>query len=293
MAKKLHRKKLERTIRYDPKDPRQAFVARVLARLDGLGHLTFKEHSGALEVVREGEKAQTGMAGWAAVTKALPLGQLYFWLFVVPVLNELVLTVLRLITTWVLELPSRKLEPKPEGAVHRRVRLAVQLVLPAWLMVAVGSQLLVESWGVPAAWKPASRPVFLTAVIDYLQVFQGWSMFAPDVPRSDGKLVIDATLADGTHIDPLTEQPPDFDAPLHAPWGLNQHWGEVEARMRGWPEHWRNFKEFIFRLPRIKGWPPNKNIVRFDVWFVSETAPEPGIYVPQNIQREKLFDSTN
>ncbi|MFT3840034.1 MAG: hypothetical protein QM723_23810 [Myxococcaceae bacterium] len=291
LAKKLHRKSLERTVRYDPKNPRQAFAARVLARLDGLDHLTFKEHSGEFEVAKAGEKAVQGMSALASVTKALPLGPAYAWVFVVPVLNDLLRTLLRFTTSWLLELPVREVEEKPEGTIHRTVRLAVQLVLPAWLLVAVCSQLLVESWGVPARWKPSSRPVALTAVIDYLQVFQGWSMFAPDVPRGDSRMVVDATLADGTHLDPLTGELPDLDAPLHGPWGFNQHWGEVNARMRGWPEHWKNFRDYIFRIPRLKGWPANKNIVRFDVWWVSETTPEPGVYVEQNITKEKLFDS--
>jgi hypothetical protein len=292
LAKKLRRKSLERTVRYDPSKPRHAFVARVLARLDGLDQLTFKEHSGDFEVVREGDKPATGIAAAASVTRALPGGPAYAWVFVVPALNELAFTVLKLASSWVLELPVRKLEEKPEGSLHRIVRTTVQLVFPAWILVAVCSQLLVESWGVPAAWKPQSRPQALTMVIDYLQVFQGWSMFAPDVPRSDGRLVIDATLADGSHIDPLTDAPPDFDAPLHGPWGFNQHWGEVNARMRGWPEHWRNFRDFIFRVPRIKGWPAGKTIVKFDVWFVTETSPDPGVLVPQNIAKEKLFDSS-
>ena len=35
-------------------------------------------------------------------------------------------------------------------------------------------------------------------------------MFSPDVPTEDVRLVIDLTLADGTHVDPQTGEAPDF-----------------------------------------------------------------------------------
>ena len=103
-------------------------------------------------------------------------------------------------------------------------------------------------------------------------------------------MVVDATLADGSHLDLLTGKPPDFDAPLHGPYYMNQHWCEVHARMRNWPQHWRNFKDYLYRLPKLRGWGPDKQVVALEVWQVSGRVPEPGTTLWGEITRQKLFD---
>jgi len=290
LLQKLPRLSLRRMIRYDPRRPLHAFAARVLARMDAWDQLTFIEHEGAFEVSNHGEPGATGVRALASACKALPLRPAYAWLFQVPVLNDLLFALAKLLARFVLERPVRRLEEKPEGVLHRRLRLTVQGVLPALILAAVASQLSMENWGVPQNLKLKSRPQLLTDLINYLQIPQGWSMFAPDPPRDDSRLVIDALLTDGTHVDPLTGQPPDFEAPLHGPYYLNQHWCEIHARMRRWPEHWRNFKDYLFRLPQMRGWPPEKRIVSLEVWQVTADVPLPGSTTWGEIKRERLFD---
>ena len=282
------RAKLKRVVRVDFAEPLQRLGARVLARMDLLNHLTF-EQGKQLEVVVAGGKSAQGLEAWAQATRALPLGLAYSWLFRVLFVSDLVRGLIRLAGHGYLEAGERSAAPI-EGPLHRRARVAVETSLAALVLVAVCSQLLMENWGVPAALKLKSRPDLLTDIINYGQIPQGWSMFAPDVPRDDSLMVVDATLADGTHIDLLTDRPPDFEAPLRGPYYMNQHWCEMHARMRNWPQHWRNFKEYLLRLPRLKGWPPEKQVVALEVWQVSALVPVPGSTTVTNITRVKLFD---
>ena len=71
------------------------------------------------------------------------------------------------------------------------MRATCREVAVAALLVVCATQVLVENAAVPAALKPERRPPVFDAVIGYPRIFQGWSMFAPEPPLSDGRLVID------------------------------------------------------------------------------------------------------
>src|SRR6185503_11244459 len=61
------------------------------------------------------------------------------------------------------------------------------------------------------------QPAIFENFIMYTRMMQGWQMFAPDAPRDDGMVVIDAVTADGHHIDPFTGKPPDFEVAMRGP----------------------------------------------------------------------------
>lgn len=288
LRKKLHRASLVRVVRADLKDPLQNFGMRVLARMDLLRHFTI-EQGAKLEVIEKGGKPATGLAAWAQLVNGLPMGILAAWLFLVPLVADFLRGTAMAVGRWYLERGERAVVPA-EGMLHRRVRVALQTAIPGVVLVAVLSQLSMENRAVPASLKLRTRPDFLTDIIEYLQIPQGWSMFAPDVPREDTLMVIDAVLADGTRIDLLTERPPDFEAPLHGPYFMNQHWCEMHARMRGWQMHWRNFRDYLVRIPKLKGWGPEKQVVSLEVWQVTATSPLPGSTEWTNLRKEKLFD---
>ena len=287
-SRQLRRVMRERVVRFDFADPLQQLGARVLARMDLLGRLTF-EKGPQFEVRGPDGKPIRGLPAWAQATGALPLGVLGSWVFQVPFFADLARWGLTSVGRWYLEKGERAPVP-PEGTLHRKLRLAVQTSLPGLVLLAVLSQLSMENWGVPPGLKLQSRPELLTDIINYGQIPQGWSMFAPDVPRDDSLMVVDATLVDGTHLDLLTEKPPDFEAPLHGPYFMNQHWCEMHARMRNWPQHWRNFRDYLMRLPKLKGWPAEKQVVALEVWQVSAMVPLPGSTTVTNVTRQKLFD---
>jgi hypothetical protein len=261
------------TVRYDAASALHRFGVRLAARLDLGQRLTFEAVPGT----------RLGPAEVTVIAKALP-GWRWLAFLVTPLFPAL---------RWGLVTLDAQLvhrPPRPPAPTFiQQLGGAVRLLGPALILIAVSSQLLMENWAVPPALKPATRPQWMTDIILYWQVPQGWSMFAPDVPKQDTRLVVDATLADGTHVDPLTGQPPDFEALAHGPWFMNQHWCEVHSRMPGWKHHWRNFRDYLYRRPAALGWPAEKNIVALEVYRVFGDMPAPGSTTPTNVRRERLF----
>lgn len=273
-----------RTVRYRLDVPRQVFWARVLARLDLLEVLKFEAGS-RFEVV-DGAKTFAGSDGVAVVARLVPAGLPFAWAPVV--FGGPTLWLLRRLHGWTQGTDERP--PRPDLLpVTRWVWGWVKLVAPAAVLVAVISQLLMENWGVHTAIKLHTRPAWMTGIIEYLTIPQGWSMFAPDPPREDGRLVVDATLTDGSHVDLLTAKPPDFEPWLHGPWEMDQHWCEVHARMRGWGHHWRNFRDYLARTPRREGWREGLGIADFEVFQVTNRCPPPGETVGSALEKKRLF----
>jgi hypothetical protein len=159
----------------------------------------------------------------------------------------------------------------------------------AVIAVCVASQLWMENWGIPERFRLRERPEWMTAVIQYLDVPQGWSMFAPEAPHTESSLVIDATLTDGSHVDLLTGQPPDFEAAYHGPFYFDQAWSEVHARMPGWKDHWASFRNYLVRRPILLGWPEARRVSRMVVYSVVAKSPPYGGYGPFGIQKKELF----
>lgn len=260
---------------YDDASALHRFAVRLAARLDLGGVLDFEARAGARLGPPEVQRIARALPGWrwGAWLVGLPAG----WALA----RQLVLLLSEQLT------PTPRPPPRPH--LVEQTAWLVRVLGPALVLAAITSQVLMENWAVPPELKPASRPGWMTDLVNYWQVPQGWSMFAPDVPKQDTRLVVDATLADGTHIDPLTGAPPDFDALAHGPWFMDQHWCEVHARMPNWRHHWRNFRDYLYRRPQALGWAREKAIVAIEVYRVIGDMPSPGTTTPTNVRREKLF----
>lgn len=278
LEKRWAKPALARVVKFDPASRLHLLGARVAARLDGGRVLSFEEAPGHKLTAADVKRVMEALPGWRWLA----------WVFAAPLLAPLAWWCVRAAGKLGAELLVAR-PPPARSAVGVQVGAWVRAGVPVVIFVAVLSQLLMENWGVPPQLKPASRPEWMTAVIEYLQIPQGWSMFAPDAPTSDSKLVVDATLADGTHLDVLTGEPPDFEAPLHGPYGYNQHWCEIHARMPGWRHHWRNFRDYLHRRPQLLDWPPEKQVVSLEVWRVFSDSPPPGSTTVLNLRRERLF----
>lgn len=263
------------TVRYDEASALHRFGVRVAARLDLGRVLDFAPTPGA----------RLGPAEVKQIAAALPGWRWLSWLVGLRPGFSLVREVALLLADQVR--PSPK--PPPRPLLVEQAAWLVRVLGPALVLAAVVSQVLMENWAVPPELKPTSRPDWMTDLVNYWQVPQGWSMFAPDVPKQDTRLVVDATLADGTHVDPLTGAAPDFDTLEHGPWFMDQHWCEVHARMPNWRHHWRNFRDYLYRRPQALGWPQGRSIVALEVFKVIGDMPLPGSTTPTNVRRERLF----
>ncbi len=170
-------------------------------------------------------------------------------------------------------------------------RLADVVLL--FFMVSCGSQVLMENRAIPQVLKLKHRPEWMTAAVVYPRLFQGWSMFAPEPPKDDGKIVVDGLTKDGRHFDPLTESEPNFE--LNPPEGfqMNQLWGDFhrriwQARFRG---YWNGFRDYLKNHHELTG-KPEDELVAFDVYYVSELVPPPGAPRPAP-RKERLFSFGN
>ena len=133
------------------------------------------------------------------------------------------------------------------------------------------------------------RPEWMGDVLYYLRVYQTWSMFAPDVPRDDGMIVVDAVLADGSHIDPLTGAAPNFESPLGGPCRYDHDWSEYTYYFP-WDRHraYRGgFRDYL--VTRTASWPAERKVRSFEVLWISADLPPPGVLGARNLRRESLI----
>lgn len=178
---------------------------------------------------------------------------------------------------------------RPWRLRERIIAWAGQLAV-AVLIVCSASQVLLENAAVPRPLKVTSRPDWMTAVVMYPRLFQGWSMFAPGPPMDDGRVVVDGRTRDGRKLDPLTGQPPSFAAHLPGGWRMNQIWGDFHRRIADggrWGGYWDGVREFLRNHHRLTGRPEDE-LVAFDVWFVIQAVPPPGAPWPAPERRKML-----
>jgi len=173
----------------------------------------------------------------------------------------------------------------------RRTAIVARECVAVGLLVLMVVELTLANGAVPERLRLSGRPAWMGEVLYYLRVYQMWSMFAPDVPRSDGMIVVDATLADGSHQDPLTGQPPDFQAPLGGPCRYDHDWSEY-IYYYPWDRHraYRNgLRDYI--LAKTSQATPEQRIRSLEAFWVSADLPPPGETEARNLRRESLLTS--
>jgi hypothetical protein len=171
----------------------------------------------------------------------------------------------------------------------RRTGLALRELIFALIFVASMAELTIVNPILPDWIRARDRPRWMAEVVAYLRIYQIWAMFAPDPPLDNGRMVVDAVLADGSHLDPLTGHPPDFDAPFGGPYYFGHDWAEYMAYYP-WERHraYRSgFRDYILNLMRNA--PPERQIRSFSVYFVSAASPRPGETKVSAYKKEHLL----
>jgi hypothetical protein len=170
-------------------------------------------------------------------------------------------------------------------------RVAVREGLAILLFVAMLTELTIANANVPKRLRLEDRPEWMSEILYYLRIYQTWGMFSSDPPLDSGTVVVDATLADGSHIDPLTGRPPDLEAPLHGPWLMGHDWSEF-IFYYPWDRHrvYRDgLRDYVARQDEDQGWPAEKKIRSFSLYWVSAVSPPPGSVQPHDLKRELLL----
>lgn len=285
---------------FDVTDARALLMCRWLKRLDPFGAVTFLElHAvdtwppelrslalgahGFMALNASGEVFHGRDAVLAAV-RGVPAGRLGALLLQVPGVSALLAHV-----------EERLFAPAGQSAVRREwralggVSVGVREALALALMVTLATEVVKSNrvFSSHASWQ---RPEWMGKVIGYTRMLEGWSMFAPEPPYEDGRLVVDGRTADGRKLDPFTGQAPEFDPRSPHGWGHDQLWCDYSLAIR-WPghEHRRVFLSNYLQHQHVYSGRAQDRLVAFEVWWVSDRSPPPGERIGVPLPPEKLL----
>jgi hypothetical protein len=186
---------------------------------------------------------------------------------------------------------ARTAAPGPAvTALLRRVPVAREVVVFAFLIIA-SSQLLDENAAAHDFFDHHNSPAMSDAV-HYLNLFQGWSMFAPEAFTSDVSMIVDAVTVDGRHVDPFNEASnPRYPNPgVNIPPAMGNDWlfYQYVGRLASWPAYQSAFQDWILRYPERTG-RASDQIVSFKVSRVEDDSPPPGETEPRNARATLMF----
>src|SRR5262249_6422690 len=121
---------------------------------------------------------------------------------------------------------------------------------------------------------------------------EGWSMFAPEVPKKDLFFFVDAVTVDGRHVDPINELASRTAAlpvqTIPERLGMDASWGDYSLRVVELEEYQPALAEFIRNYHRRTG-REHDRIVSFEVWLMEDESPQPGSQEPTNVRKRLLF----
>ena len=303
------------------------WCARVGARLDRLDRTTWagRDREGPpgladFEALQdhtiivwspEQDRVWTEAAAVARVVRAMPGGALFAWVLRVPGLASIILAGYRwfsprrhAFSAWVgmgvcgvggpAQAAAAPPEPTRASRALGRARWVLGELVLVFFLVAAATQVLIENKFVRDRWR-VTQPSWARAAVQYPRIYQGWSMFAPDAPRRDGHMVIDAVLEDGTHVDPQTGEAPVLGvADAHSKsWG--QLWGSYSMRVAaGRNSHHREGLRRWLLEPNTRHLelPADKRIVSFTAWWIGDESPDPRVGgEPREVERRVVVQA--
>jgi hypothetical protein len=172
------------------------------------------------------------------------------------------------------------------GVWRGRAReLAVVFVIAASTI-----QVLRDNRAVPRRFK-LEQPAPFQAFIGYTRMLQGWSMFAPEAPRDDGTLIVDALTANRQHIDPFTGKAPDFALTTRGPVPHQVIVSDYLFAMRHENNrvHHSELQSYLRRWQSLEGRPRGDRIISYEVWWISHDSPPRGSTTPTNLKKELIL----
>jgi predicted DCC family thiol-disulfide oxidoreductase YuxK len=316
-----------RTVYYDAGCGVCFQIVRVLARLDVHRRLTWVSNQdlGALPadvppdllertiLVVDPERGRrwTRSDAFAQIFGALPLGRLWAWPLLVPILRQLagaaydmfarnrtaISTGFGLAACGIpgAPPPRRAAEPveTPLGPWARQQAQVLRELGVACVFFIFAADLSVSNAAMPEALRWQHRPAWAEAAVAYPHIFQSWSMFSPDAPLRDYMIVVDAVTRDGRHVDPLNEVAsrtaslPVEDIPKRL--GHDSFWCDYQLRIPNMPAYQQAMLEWLLRYPE-RTRRQQDTIVSLEVWVLEHASPKPGETVPSDVRRRRLME---
>lgn len=166
------------------------------------------------------------------------------------------------------------------GRVGDELRVARGLAretLALLLMIVLTTEVLKSNPYVSRRFRVSARPQWMTELVGYTRMLEGWGMFAPEPPYDDGRLVVDGRTVDGRKLDPFTGETPEFDPESPRGWGHDQLWCDYSNHIR-W-SHNQSRRQFLRAY--LINWHqyarrPQDQLTSFDVWWIQDKSPKPG-----------------
>jgi predicted DCC family thiol-disulfide oxidoreductase YuxK len=298
------------------------WICRLLKRLDPWQRLTFvgndetarlpagldpKRCESTVVVVDSAGRQYFEEQAVRRVVQALPLGiWLVAWLYV-PGLSHLAGALYRRVAAHRVEIsgffglgacgiPLGPQRERPSqgprfGRVGEELRgaLAIGRETLVLVLIVVLSTEVVKANPYVSRHFQIKRPEWMTEVIGYTRMLEGWGMFAPEPPYDDGRLVVDGRTADGRKWDPFTRDEPVFDPESPRGWGHDQLWCDYSNHIR-WQHNQprRQFlRHYLINQHRFSRRPQDE-LVAFDVWWIHDRSPKPGQKKGVPLTPEKL-----
>lgn len=265
------------TLAVEPRAAGEWLTLRTLRRLDALSMLR----------VERGDESLDGAAVGRAVS-ALPFG-LCLSPLLTPFTQALSRVATRIASSSPLPATSRSRPPLGEQVVGTFT--AARESFAGVFLVTALLQTSQENPVVPAALRFAV-PERLAPLSGYLGIRRAWTLFAPDAPRRDGVLVIDAKTLDGRRVDPWSGRSPADDPTTVTPPRLGQlrrdyalaissdSHAPYREELRRWLQGWRG-----------PGGRLTDRLVSYEVAWVSWDTPSLGQPRADRVERRVLLSS--
>jgi hypothetical protein len=292
----LQRLSAPQRLEFAANDPACQSVVRLLRELDRFERITFCSSSRAGLRVCDSPDA-TPAAQLTALLRALPWGFAWAWALRIPGLAGGVARLTPL-AAWLVAASQRRSlrmvelwSPQRESRARRFLTDGAVLVL----ILAIGSEIVNDNTSVPA-WLRVPQPAWAKAIIEYPRLLQGWRMFAPDPPMTDTMIYVDATTAEGAHVDPYnavaSQQgfPAGNVVPVHM--GQSQFFTMYSDRIAlpGYAAYRQAFLEWLLNYPQRTGHRADC-LTALEVYVVTDRSPPPGQDArPTPLNREKFME---
>lgn len=180
------------------------------------------------------------------------------------------------------------------GDEWRAARTVGRETLAFLLMVVLFTEVIKVNPYVTRRVHLKTRPVWMTEIIGYTRMLEGWGMFAPEPPYDDGRLVVDGRTVDGRKLDPFTGETPEFDPESPRGWGHDQLWCDYSNHIR-WPHNQarRQFLRSYLMNRHLYEHRPQDQLTSFDVWWIQDKSPKPGEKHGHPLPPEKVVSYGN
>jgi hypothetical protein len=161
------------------------------------------------------------------------------------------------------------------------------------MIIASTSQLLVENRAIPQRLK-LPQPKWITQLVVYPRLLQGWQMFSADVPTGERMLYVDAVTFGGRHVDPFNEAGsrvsslPVERIPPHME--QDEFWCDYTNRIPENEAYWRALKEWVFNYHN-RTHRTEDRIISFEARLLESESPPFGETQPRNFKTKVMLSA--